>query len=128
MKKLLTLFCLMMLSLTISFSQTTLTPSDSCVLISSEQLKTANLIFNQHAELEYEIGLLEQKLFNYEQMFDNWNIIDSVRVSQIEVLDMVIEDDRQVNAQLQTALKRQQYVTGGSILVTIILAVLCVIK
>lgn len=86
------------------------------------------MIFNQHAELEFEIGLLEQKLFNYEQMFDNWNIIDSVRVRQIEALDMVIEDDRQVNAQLQTALKRQQYVTGGSILVTIILAVLCVIK
>ena len=56
---------------------------DSIVLITPEQLKETNLIFNEHNLLKTKVPLLERKIQVLTKINDNHSKIDSLRVQEI---------------------------------------------
>lgn len=56
---------------------------DSIVLITPEQLKETNLIFNEHNLLKTKVPLLERKIQVLTEINDNHFKIDSLRVQEI---------------------------------------------
>lgn len=56
---------------------------DSIVLITPEQLKETNLIFNEHNLLKTKVPLLERKIQVLTELNDNHSKIDSLRVQEI---------------------------------------------
>ena len=56
---------------------------DSIVLITPEQLKETNLIFNEHNLLKTKVPLLERKIQVLTEINDNHSKIDSIRVQEI---------------------------------------------
>lgn len=56
---------------------------DSIVLITPEQLKETNLIFNEHNLLKTKVPLLEKKIQVLTEINDNHSKIDSLRVQEI---------------------------------------------
>lgn len=56
---------------------------DSIVLITPEQLKETNLIFNEHNLLKTKVPLLEGKIQVLTEINDNHSKIDSLRVQEI---------------------------------------------
>lgn len=56
---------------------------DSIVLITPEQLKETNLIFNEHNLLKTKVPLLERKIQVLTEINDNHSKIDSLRVKEI---------------------------------------------
>jgi hypothetical protein len=58
--------------------------TDSTVLITSNQLKYTNLIFNEHQKLLEENSLLMQQIGNYKYKVELMNKTDSLRLLQID--------------------------------------------
>lgn len=56
---------------------------DSIVLITPEQLKETNLIFNEHNLIKTKVPLLERKIQVLTEINDNHSKIDSLRVQEI---------------------------------------------
>lgn len=56
---------------------------DSIVLITPEQLKETNIIFNEHNLLKTKVPLLERKIQVLTEINDNHSKIDSLRVQEI---------------------------------------------
>ncbi|WP_295723742.1 hypothetical protein [uncultured Leptotrichia sp.] len=56
---------------------------DSIVLITPEQLKETNLIFNEHNLFKAKVPLLERKIQVLTEINDNHSKIDSLRVQEI---------------------------------------------
>lgn len=87
-----------------SFSQSIL---NDTVLITSNQLKIANLIFAEHQKLLTENSLLKIQLDNYNKE----NIIllktDSLRVNQIEILKSLSTDQTTQIENLNNQLKKK---------------------
>ena len=85
MKRIIILFLTILLMRTICFSSniSEVIPQDSTVLITSEQLKYANLIFVEHKKLLKENQLLNQQVNNYEIKTDYLLKTDSLRVAQL---------------------------------------------
>ena len=85
MKRIVILFLTILLVRIICFSSNTskVISQDSTVLITSDQLKYANLIFVEHKKLLEENELLYQQVQNYRIKTDYLLKIDSLRVMQI---------------------------------------------
>lgn len=98
------------------------------VVITPIQLKTANLIFAEHEMLLKKVPLLESKITNLETINSNWSQVDSLRSNQVtmykETLAVKDKDLKRLNKSLKTA----KYAASGSIITTIILALVCVLK
>lgn len=113
MKRIVILFLVIILVRITCFSSTTseVIQQDSIVLITSEQLKYANLIFAEHKKLLGENDLLLQQVKNYQIKTDLLIKTDSIREAQIinhqhinEVYATQIED-------LNKALKKENRAT-----------------
>ena len=98
------------------------------VVITPIQLKTANLIFAEHEMLSKKVPQLESKITNLEMINSNWSRVDSLRSSQVTMYKNVLAVKEEDLKQLKHSLKTTKYVAGGSILTTIILALVCVLK
>ena len=118
-KKLL-LLCLILTVPISSFSQDTLK-------ITSEQLRTTNLIFVEHKKFSEEIPLLNQQISNLEQINKSWEQTDSVRQSQLIYYNQVIEDKNKSIEGLNKSLKKKNNIInyGGSI--SVLTIVLCLL-
>src|SRR5574344_393853 len=81
------LFYLILIAPILSISQTI---SDS-IKISSEQLRTTNLIFTEHAKLSNQVLLLENQIRNLEKVDSIWLHTDSIRREQITQYEQVIQ-------------------------------------
>ena len=126
MKRLLTiLFGIILMTTTISSQPIS---KDTVVVITPIQLKTANLIFAEHEMLLKKVPLLESKITNLETINSNWSQVDSLRSNQVtmykEALAVKDKDLKWLNKSLKTA----KYAASGSIITTIILALVCVLK
>lgn len=88
---------------TLSFSQTTYPHilSDSLVVITANQLKTTNLIFLEHAELEELNQKLNTQLLNYKNLYTRELTIDSL-------YDIAIEEYKNELDATSTTIKQQQ--------------------
>lgn len=87
MKKYMIVFFLILLPKTISFSQVISSKinCDSIVLITSKQLKIANLIFIEHDYLLKTNQLLNKQLYNYK--LNNELLLQSDSLNRIEIYE-----------------------------------------
>ena len=85
MKRIATLLLIIILAtITCSSSNTLIiTPQDSIVSITAQQLKYTNLIFIEHKKLLEENSLLCKQINNYQLKVKTLEQIDSIRKSQI---------------------------------------------
>ena len=74
------------------------------------------------------VPLLESKITNLETINSNWSQVDSLRSNQVTMYKNILAVKEEDLKQLKHSLKTTKYVAGGSILTTIILALLCVLK
>ena len=116
-KKFLTL-CLLLIVPTLSSLGDTLK-------ITSEQLKTTNLIFAEHKKFSEQIPLLEQQIINLKQIDESWKRTDSIRKSQLYYYNLVIEDKNKSIEGLNKSLKRKKNTIKYGAAVSVLTIVLC---
>ena len=110
--RIITIIFLVVLNLDV-YSQNT-----STITITSEQLKTTNLIFAEHQKLSKTVPLLKSQITNLELINKSWEKTDSVRRVQLLYYGNIIEDKNRSIEGLNKSLKKKQniikYGTAGS--------------
>lgn len=100
------------------YSQNTLT-------ITSDQLRTTNLIFAEHKQLTETVPLLNQQITNLELINKSWERTDSIHKVRTVQLEKTITDAEKSIIDLQKSLKKKQntikYGTAGSVLIILCL-------
>lgn len=104
-------------------------PSDSThvtqVIITSDQLRTANLIFAEHKELTTLVPLLQQENTNLRTINQTWERTDSIRRYQIQRQNQIISQQELDLNKMEKSLN-QTLVIGGSITgAAVIVTILC---
>ena len=103
------LFCLILIVPILSISRTT---SDS-IKITSEQLKTTNLIFAEHAKLSSQVLLLENQVRNFEKVDSIWLHTDSIRRKQIIQYEQVIQQQEKKFKKTKKWSRFKDFIIGG---------------
>ena len=118
----LTLLCLLTIVPIFGSSQTT-----SKITITNEQLKTANIIFAEHAKFSSEIPLLKYQVTNLKNLNKSWEKTDSIRKTQlVEYYGVIRDQDKSIEG-LQKSLKRQRKVMRYGVVSSVILIVTCLL-
>lgn len=104
-------------------------PSDSThvtqVIITSDQLRTATLIFAEHKELTTLVPLLKQENTNLRTINQTWERTDSIRRYQIQRQNQIISQQELDLNKMEKSLN-QTLVIGGSVTgAAVIVAILC---
>ena len=103
----------------LSFSQNT-----SKITITSEQLRTANLIFLEHKKFSETIPLLDKEIYNLKLINKSWERTDSIRKNQLVYCDNVIQDQYKAIENLNKSIDRKnniiKYGTIGSCAIIIL--------
>ena len=104
-------------------------PSDSThvtqVIITSDQLRTANLIFAEHKELTTLVPLLQQENTNLRTINQTWERTDSIRRYQIQRQNQIISQQELDLNKMEKSLN-QTLIIGGSITgAAVIVTILC---
>lgn len=117
--------------MTLGFSQITsivTNNNDTVVVITPAQLKTTNLIFNEHSVLKETNALLEVKISEYEAIYQRELVIDSILESSIYKLgqvinskDLVIKNNDEIIRKNKTKLKYWRCYGVGSIILIVLL-------
>lgn len=103
-------------------------PSDSTkithITITSDQLRTANLIFAEHKELSTLVPLLQQENTNLRIVNKSWERTDSLRRSQLYQRNQIIAQQSaeldKMEKSMNTTLITTGSITGAAIIVTIL--------
>ena len=103
-------------------------PSDSTkitrITITSDQLRTANLIFAEHKELSTLVPLLQQENTNLRVVNQTWERTDSIRRYQIQRQNQIISQQELDLNKMEKSLNRTLIiggsVTGAAIIVTLL--------
>jgi len=66
---------------------------DSLIWITAKQLKQTNIIFLEHKKLLQRDSILSQQVLNLEQVYINYNKIDSLRQEQLLIAQQQIKAD-----------------------------------
>ena len=109
MKRIILLLLITLLVKIMCFSSNTsgVIRQDSTVLITSDQLKYANLIFVEHKKLLEENRLLYQQVKNYKAKTNNLLKTDSLRVEQITNYQHINEEHILQIDNLNKAIKKK---------------------
>ena len=118
---------------TICFSQVIQTNTgNNIVEITTQQLKTSNLIFNEHEKWTKEIPILNNQINNLELINKSYKSQDSLRVNQINLYNKQLN---LYNSKLSTyesqikklKFKKSAYKIGGigTTIIAFIIGVLC---
>jgi len=111
------LFCLILIVPILSTSQTI---SDS-IKISSEQLRTTNLIFAEHSKLSNENVLLKSQIINLEKIDSIWVHTDSIRREQISEYATIVEKQQKQIKKVKKWSKIKDYVISGLTILSVCL-------
>ena len=95
----------------------------SRITITSDQLRTANLIFAEHKELSQLVPLIQQENTNLQTINKTWERTDSIKTSQINQQYKMIEKQNENIDKLKKSIKVRNTVTG----VSLITALLCLL-
>ena len=95
----------------------------SRITITSDQLRTANLIFAEHKEFSQLVPLIRQENFNLQIINKTWERTDSIKTSQINQQYKMIEIQNENIDKLKKSIKVRNTVTG----VSLITALLCLL-
>jgi uncharacterized coiled-coil DUF342 family protein len=106
-----------------SYSQDT-----SKVIITNEQLKTANIIFAEHSKYAQEIPYLNEQIKNLTLINNSWAKTDSLRKHQLNYYNSVIVDKNKSIDDLNKSLKIKQNTINYGSIVGVLLLVCLIIK
>ena len=95
----------------------------SRITITSDQLRTANLIFAEHKEFSRLVPLIQQENTNLQTINKTWERTDSIKTSQINQQYKMIERQNENIDKLKKSIKVRNTVTG----VSLITALLCLL-
>ena len=95
----------------------------SRITITSDQLRTANLIFAEHKEYSRLVPLIRQENTNLKIINKTWERTDSIKTSQISQQYKMIERQNENIDKLKKSIKVRNTVTG----VSLITALLCLL-
>lgn len=95
----------------------------SRITITSDQLRTANLIFAEHKEFSRLVPLIQQENTNLQIINKTWERTDSIKTSQINQQYKMIERQNENIDKLKKSIKVRNTVTG----VSLITALLCLL-
>ena len=95
----------------------------SRITITSDQLRTANLIFADHKEFSRLVPLIQQENANLQIINKTWERTDSIKTSQISQQYKMIERQNENIDKLKKSIKVRNTVTG----VSLITALLCLL-
>ena len=95
----------------------------SRITITSDQLRTANLIFAEHKEYSRLVPLIRQENTNLQIINKTWERTDSIKTSQINQQYKMIEKQNENIDKLKKSIKVRNTVTG----VSLITALLCLL-
>lgn len=95
----------------------------SRITITSDQLRTANLIFAEHKEYSQLVPLIQQENANLQIINKTWERTDSIKTSQINQQYKMIEKQNENIDKLKKSIKVRNTVTG----VSLITALLCLL-
>ena len=118
MKKMLVIFFLITIVSTWCFSQNT-----SNVIITSEQLQTANLIFAEHKKFSVEIPKLNARINNLELLNKSWQKSDSTKTKELKFYKQELINASNTIQKLDIKLSRQRTYSiacGSAVIVTLI--------
>ena len=110
--------CLLMTVCFSMYSQDT-----SKIIITSDQLRSANLIFAEHKEYSNLVPLLKLENANLKEINKTWERTDSIKSSQINYNQKIINEQYKNIDKLKKSIKIRNTVAGTSI----IIAVLCLL-
>jgi hypothetical protein len=99
---------------------TSQTISDS-IKISSEQLRTTNLIFAEHSKLSNENVLLKSQIVNLEKIDSIWVHTDSIRREQISEYATIVEKQQKQIKKVKKWSKIKDYVISGLTILSVCL-------
>ena len=95
----------------------------SRITITSDQLRTANLIFAEHKEYSRLVPLIRQENANLQIINKTWERTDSIKTYQINQQYKMIEKQNENIDKLKKSIKVRNTVTG----VSLITALLCLL-
>ena len=95
----------------------------SRITITSDQLRTANLIFAEHKEFSRLVPLIRQENTNLQIINKTWERTDSIKTSQINQQNKMIKKQNENIDKLKKSIKVRNTVTG----VSLITALLCLL-
>ena len=95
----------------------------SRITITSDQLRTANLIFAEHKEFSRLVPLIRQENTNLQIINKTWERTDSIKTYQINQQSKMIERQNENIDKLKKSIKVRNTVTG----VSLITALLCLL-
>lgn len=93
------------------------------ITITSDQLRTANLIFAEHKEYSQLVPLIQQENANLQIINKTWERTDSIKTYQINQQYKMIEKQNENIDKLKKSIKVRNTVTG----VSLITALLCLL-
>ena len=96
-------------------------------MVTSEQLRTANLIFAEHKEYSRIVPLLQLENTNLIAINESWERTDSVKTVQLYRQNQMLMQQTKNIEQLEKSLKTSLTVGGTAVGVSIIVTVLCLI-
>lgn len=97
------------------------------ITITSNQLRTANLIFAEHKEFSNIIPLLEEENLNLKIINDYWYKTDSIKSLQLYQNQQIIDTQVKEIECIQKAYKDKMYILYGITGTSIIVTILCLI-
>ena len=96
----------------------------SRITITSDQLRTTNLIFAEHKEYSKLVPLLQQENTNLQLINDTWVRTDSLKTVQLynqkQMITQQAQDIERLNKSLKTSLTVGSTAVGVSIVVTVL--------
>ena len=95
----------------------------SRITITSDQLRTANLIFAEHKEFSRLVPLIQQENSNLQTINKTWERTDSIKTYQINQQYKMIEKQNENINKLKKSIKVRNTVTG----VSLVTALLCLL-
>lgn len=96
----------------------------SKIIITSDQLRTANLIFAEHKEYSKLVPLLQKENTNLQLINNTWIVTDSIKTKCLYQKTQIIEQQNTTIEKLENDIKKYtticSTITGVSIIVTIL--------
>ena len=97
------------------------------ITITSNQLRTANLIFAEHKQFSQIIPLLEEENINLTIINEYWYKTDSIKSLQLYQNQQLIDTQVKEIEHMQKAYKNKMYMLYGITGTSIIITILCLI-
>lgn len=98
-------------------------------MITSTQLRTANIIFLEHKKFSEQIPLLQSQISELHNLNSSWKRTDSLRVSQLAFKEQLIDRQNQSIDHLNNTIrKRNNVITYGTITSVLLIAICLFMK